>query len=106
MIMQSRPITDQSRIYKLIAGSAELSPFHECCAHDGMRAWMMAFRTRYDVHITDLRSRAPQLQGPDSFDVMHTASARAITRDLTLKSPDGAWHNEVEIRPSTENWTY
>lgn len=45
-----------------------------------MHTWMLAHNLGFEVRVTDPKSRALQLQGPRSFDVMHTASGGTITQ--------------------------
>jgi len=47
-----------------------------------LETWLSAMSDGFDVKVSDPQSRVIQIQGPASLDIMHAASAGAITEDM------------------------
>ena len=47
-----------------------------------LEPWLLAHNQGFDVTLKDPKSRVLQLQGPNSFSIMHEASAGALTESL------------------------
>ena len=70
-----------------------------------MQTWLLAHNDGFDVRISDPRSRVLQVQGPNSFDVMHNASDGAIDRSMCFFGSGFFEIGRQEVYVSRTGWT-
>ena len=70
-----------------------------------MQTWLLAHNGGFDVRISDPRSRVLQVQGPNSFEVMHNASDRAIDRNMRFFGSGFFEIGRQEVYVSRTGWT-
>ena len=70
-----------------------------------MQTWLLAHNDGFDVRISDPRSRVLQVQGPNSFEVMHNASDGAIDRNMRFFGSGFFEIGRQEVYVSRTGWT-